>query len=921
MEKRKKEKHQKAASAPDEPPYEGEAGRTRLEHVHVTIPGGFVRSVRVYKAVNVGTDPELRDAALSGALHRFEGGEELAIPFVFHDPDARRFALVVPDSLRHRELPERVRLLQSLAEDTAHAISPYVREAHVVIGVNELAQYLAEVGTAARTEALKEQLREQEEQLRKLGEQLEQREGDLTGRDQQLSKREQRLKARAEEVTRREDDLRSAGEEGEAQHRDLAMREEELAHRLAALKQREEELGRRLAAAASQPPPTIPSSVPPAPPPAEDIQEVDDVEELEEIDELQAVDTNARAVLTGAVRVVEERSEVAALDNEVEDIVDDDDVEELDDDDVREVTGVTAVGDPTTPGGTDAVLESRRTEIASGVIAGVPVAPPAGFLEDREREMAATLADGVWLFAKLEEGQEQGFRGGADLLAQLVVVQGYPVVVLALVESAEGRPLVCRMALDPGDAEHRAVLESLRQRFEATVAIFGPAGNFERTVELAAPRRVNVAMLLERVTRMMAAAKTDGPTAVERALAAPPPVSEASHPFQSEDLPPSENALEASKRLARLFEWSTPEKLDRALLALSVPRDVVDGSMRSILEDTVRFGLALPGPLVSRAVSVGVAPEPGELVTRQIAAFRETIDLPDRSGLTLEDIADNWEQLLAAAGDSEITVDTETHDLAWSAIRKVRGDSTGSAALADIDPSKLPDMGKPELVMLLDHPKVRRDAALELLRRSDPELLETLYKAVRKMPRSEVVRVVPRIIEFGESAGDALIDGLNARKTFVRQASAIALGHLKLRRAVVPLVHLLTNEPSEIWREIARVLGEFGTAAFRAISRALKDPKGFEERFILTLAHLANHGCEAKVERLTKDEDRSVAVMALQALNLQKAAQQTRAMVRGESPLAEDDGVLAFSRRFYEELLGTAPEADLADPDEAGRSS
>ena len=59
-----------------------------------------------------------------------------------------------------------------------------------------------------------------------------------------------------------------------------------------------------------------------------------------------------------------------------------------------------------------------------------------------------------------------------------------------------------------------------------------------------------------------------------------------------------------------------------------------------------------------------------------------------------------------------------------------------------------------------------------------------------------------------------MVDGLSARKTFVRQAFALSLGHLKLRRAVVPLLHLLGSEESEVWREVARVLGSFGTAAF-----------------------------------------------------------------------------------------------------------
>jgi HEAT repeat protein len=186
-------------------------------------------------------------------------------------------------------------------------------------------------------------------------------------------------------------------------------------------------------------------------------------------------------------------------------------------------------------------------------------------------------------------------------------------------------------------------------------------------------------------------------------------------------------------------------------------------------------------------------------------------------------------------------------------------------------------------------------------------------KAVRKMPRADVVRVVPRIAEFGEAAGDVLIDGLAAKKTFVRQSAALALGYLKLRRAVVPLLHLLGSEPTEVWREVARVLGEFGTGAFRALSRGVKDPKGDADRFTLALAHLANNGCAKQVEQLAADRDARTADVARLALTLRDRARQGAAEVRGERPLSGDDAVRAFSQRFYAELAGTAPDIDLVD--------
>src|SRR5438552_255137 len=98
-------------SEASEAPYQGKIGASRLENVHVPLPDGRVRSVAVYLGVNVASDPQLSGAATSGGLHRFEGGEELALPFVYHDPALRKLCVVVPESLRHLELKERAKLL------------------------------------------------------------------------------------------------------------------------------------------------------------------------------------------------------------------------------------------------------------------------------------------------------------------------------------------------------------------------------------------------------------------------------------------------------------------------------------------------------------------------------------------------------------------------------------------------------------------------------------------------------------------------------------------------------------------------------------------------------------------------------------------------------------------------------------------
>jgi hypothetical protein len=489
-------------------------------------------------------------------------------------------------------------------------------------------------------------------------------------------------------------------------------------------------------------------------------------------------------------------------------------------------------------------------------------------------------------------------------------VQGHAIVVLALLDETGARPFVRRAALDPNDAAHRRVLDGLATSFGAEIALFTLDGRYERTVRVVADRAANVALVLERAARSRPEGRVDVSTALERALAVPPPVREPGHPFGDETSTGSPK--EALAAIARLAEWSTAERVDRALLLLGVAKARVDGAFRQVLDASLRYGVPLPPAIVTRAAALGLPVDPAELVGKQVEAFHATTTRADKGGLGAAQIADAWEQLLNAATDHDVAIDSATHEHAWKAIRSARGES-GAHALVDVDPAKIPEMGKPELLLLLDHPRVRQRAALELCRRSDPELVDALYKAVRKMPRSDVARVVPKIVAFGEAAGDALIDGLSARKTFVRQASALALGHLKLRRAVVPLIHLLENEPSDVWKEVARVLGELGQGAYRSLGRNLKEPKTTRGRYALTLAYLANHGCDKQVGELAYDSDPELAALGREAVTLRDVAKSVERRVAGKEPITADDSILQFSRRFQEEVSGTAPTEDLAD--------
>jgi hypothetical protein len=942
--------------------YQGRLGATRLEPVHLALDDGRIRTLAVHVGVNVGSDPHLRDAALNGALHRFEGGEELALTYVFHDPIAKKLCVVVPAVLRHQVLDEHAKLLDAIAKDRDASVPAYVREAEVVVGSHGLAAYLERPGIdairserdlmeAQRTalemergglERERTELRRQldserteiERQRQLLGAHeagqtdaianerhaLGQARSDLERDRAQLEQRESRVRERAEAVTTREDELREQGEQYEAQQRDLAMREQELEQRMEALTEREQ-AARRAEPAPPERPKTVPPPAaaarafkptlsPPVSPIASPVAELEPGDDVEEIDDLDPITTSPG-------KVAGERA--AMSDDAVEEIVDDDDVAEVDsdsldadalDDEEAEDEPEELLGDDLVPQDVTGVHKDReesgpRTAIAAMEdLAGSSTSSASRMPTAlADAEMVAEVTDGVDLYVRLPEGIEG--LGELDLLARLSVDEG-PTAILELVGQSGGKRIRRRAALDLRNEDDHGVLDQLRRRFEAAVHLFAHDGRPFDEARVSAPREINAARIIDRAARSKT--KLSSQAAKTHALARLAPEDEA-HPFVE-----TEGELTASAVLATLTPMAdalAPERLDHWLTVLSVPRDHIDAAVSRTIERAMTHGLALPTALIERALASAIVTDAAALVVRQIDAFRGTVLRPDRGHLDEEQIADNWERLLKAAADNEVALDSETHDLAFRAIRAIKGDDTGSHA-ANVNPDEFGELDPPQLVMMLEHPRYRCAAAIALSDKKDAAFADVLCKAVRKMPRHEVVRVMPRLVALGEEAGDALIDGLSARKTFVRQGFALVLGHLKLRRAVVPLLHRLLEEESNVHRELSRVFGSFGNASFRPFARQLDDAKTDGERLAWTLAHLANAGCEKQVAELKKDGEPRTKELATRALTLLAEARTQEEKVTGKRALDEGDSVLAFSRRFEEELRGDAPSGDLA---------
>ena len=862
-------------------PYGGLAGQTRREMIHVPIPGGYVRSVEVFRGVNVATHPDLRAPALAGALHRFDSGEALAVSFVFHDPTAEKFALVVPEPLRHRALYEFAALFERIAEDAEFPVPAYVRRARVVIGAAELESYLEETpagddgATRAAAHAASELTAERAaidaearaQQLRR-GE-LETREGSLTAREGDIETRERRLHVRAEDVTRREDEVRSLAEELEVGQREIALREQELERRVTILQRREAAYKDRIASNGLDEGGTA---------------EVD-MAELEELGALRgrisSLEPPSGASLLESVELVDD--EVTTISTDSVEVIADDELEVLGEDEVEDL--------PDSPEPVHTAFQEARTVVADAAsvtialdLSDLPVPPPERFATDEQMQMAATLADDVWLFARLGEGHEQAFRGeGVELLAQLSVIDDYPVVLLALVERGDGRPYVRRAALDPREPGERAILDALASEFAAELACFEARGEHACTLSIGADRAANLRKILDNVDSRRERPVIDRATALERALAAPPPIRAKDHPFHDEQ--PSARSLEdAAAALERLSDWSTTDRLQHIEQVVSVPVSVVERASRRIFEDAFSHGLVPSREMLDRALDLELVADVRAFVAQQLETFVATAG---KSADQLGDkpLAQNWQRLLDLAAAHEVAVANETADAAWAAIRAAGGGE--HMPVLETDPEALKKLSQGDLEALLEHPRSLLPAALELCRREDAAGLRAVAKAMRKTTPDGVIAIVVALSAIGEVAADVLIDGLTAKAGHVRHASALGLGRMQLRRAVVPLMHLLLEERTPLWRDVARILAGFGAGALRSVGRFLKDPKGAEERLAWMLAHFANHGCEEQVERLRGDRDRSQAAVAERAMELCEPARIYAAGVEADAAEVE----------------------------------
>jgi hypothetical protein len=533
---------------------------------------------------------------------------------------------------------------------------------------------------------------------------------------------------------------------------------------------------------------------------------------------------------------------------------------------------------------------------------------PAHWVRSGQQTLHRVIGTDVNLYARVDPQTARTIvEGNPDLLIQLHLLPSYPLITLTLVLDPLAEELAAiHWIIDIEEDEDRNLLHLLRRRFRANVLLFDADYGLIDEVTFEPPREVNVAHVVDRATQALGEI---GPTQLSPAQAREQFRSEwdwagkKKHPFTEDAYGEIKAVTEAKLALGILTYWTEPQNHEYLVLVKSIPVDLLDAITRRILDGATRFGLWLSPPLRERAVTLALAPDVSSLTARLIDAFAGLGAEPP--GLEIEDIADNWQRLLHDAEELDLSVSKEAVRLAEQSLERASSSEAGGETAGEPeDAGPLGDLTTEALLNIMDRRVLRLDVALELASRKDPEHLDALFRAARKMSRTDLVRFLPALLGFGEAAGDFFMEGLTSRKSYTRHACAMALGELKLRRAVVPLLHQMMNEKTVVWTEIARALGRYGTTGVKPLLRYLREPKGFEERLVKTMACFAIHGAVKQVEELASGDEAGVAALARQALEMQAEARLVEEQVAGSRDVEGQSPLLRYAHHLYLAITG-----------------
>ncbi|HEV7556567.1 MAG TPA: hypothetical protein VGO00_13970 [Kofleriaceae bacterium] len=876
------------ARAPSHNAYRGAIGKTTQTVVHVTGPDGDLIAASVFTTIDAVSDPDLVDRLHSDdpgrALNAIRGdsGEmiRISVPVLYHDPAAELMVLVLGEAHRHREIDERISVLQRLRVDD-EAIPAYVKDFAVVFGPGGLRAYLERrAQTALDTSRMMEQTRD-----------IDRRRADLTAREAEIDRRSRELERRAFEL--------DAGRSELERHRVEIdqMRSAARARVIATATRNENEIKTVVA-----PMPVMPTG---------DARRENSEPEIRtspvrKTSEHSVVEPNPPVLPPSTNGTTSHSSEIS--------------IEFGDEDD--ETTGSSII-----PQGSDP-LTTETEELALPEDATAPGATTGIRVEGGVVRLSIVANEQV----------ARGLGGIVDIRVLLHRTASYPVVTLVLGPPAALRvpspSQLVAITLDAGaEGSDRDALVSLAASFDLVVDVIA-RGNRIRRFRLTAPISDNVDYILRAVEdHLRVVAATAPPSyvrAVEEVLADGFDLIGVEHPehteFRDDKLAQLETAQHLRRAIAMARRFVRPSREDYLVCTRGFPLARWRELRRHVLESAVTWGMWVGPELAQIAVSEGLARSRRDLVIRLDQGFEALRRHPTAFDIDNDAAEDNLKALADEATALGVELSRPPNG-AWASDESsvVSGSIGGAPPKGPVHVQTVD-----ELVALLEDRQQRVTAALELCERGDPRAAQPVIAAAKKMSRAEAVRVLGMSVRFGQAAAQPLLEGLGSSKAFLRHGCALALALLRTESGTLAVIELLINEPTEIWREVARAIGQVGPMALMPLASIYgrlgdRATSAIAERVAWAMAHVGVRGGQGAIEQMAHGQS-VVAPVAVKALELLASAANDQVRVRpgalnGSQPGRDVTVNRAFSRRFFEALEQGVPEAGhaaLADLDASG---
>lgn len=905
-----------AARARSQNAYKGAIGQTQTQTLHVTTARGDLIASKVYTSIDAVSDPELVERLYADTLNtlRMDGADavSLSVPVIYHDPAAEVMVLVLGHAQRHREIDERIRVLEQLRTDTA-PVPAYAKEFGVVFDGAGLRKYL---------ESRVQQVLAARDSTKDIKD-LDRRQKDVAARESELQRQLQEL---ARSVKELESD-RAKHEIVLAEHHRAQL---ELQRSKQELEKMRAEARARVIAAVQAP--AEAAAVAATSPQHDDIvtkpigkQEIDDIETsvqsaIEKLTAPKAGEFDVEPATRIDARAHGSNGASARVTSFTE--------EEKTGDDGKmpsELAGVEVddepTGNSTMPAGADPVTTDTQ-DLPPEPAAKAPASSTVSLEGGRVR---VALVAGEQLAKHL--------TGPLDIRVLLHRMATYPVVTVLIGPAVAMRtPNPTQLAvlmLDVAADTDRAVIQALAKKFEPIVDVFS-GGKLVRRMKLVAPLAENVAYIVRAADDHLRGISADGDIeasferARDLAMGAGYDLLGVEHneaaEFRDDKLVQLSTAQHLRRALSIARRFARPSREDYLVCARGYPLVRWRELRRGVLEAAVRWGLWMGPELAQIAVSEGLARSRRDLIMKLDQGFEAL-----RKDQTAFDIDAD------AADDNAKEIAEEARALGVELRRKANGaikSEEHSVVSGSIERTPPGGIGKSrsteDLLKLLDDKAHRVSAATELCDRGDARAAAPVINAVKKMSRAEAVRILGKSVKFGNAAAGPLIEGLSSSKAFLRHGCALALALLRTDEGTHAVIDLLLSEPTEIWREIARAIGQIGPGALMPLAshvgRLGDVTPTTSERVAWAMAHVGVRGGKVALDQMANGTS-LMAPIAKKALELHANAARDEVRVSPGQPNKDVTVNRAFSRRFFEALEADRPDvaqAALHDLDASG---